>query len=149
MYQQWLQNFIFCYLRSELSKSHTPLENYISAKTHCKRGCICSKENGYFITNDIWERNLCILRETRKDYSTKEKDTILKAALYNKLKELDFKTEKEHAKLKFNLRFVTDDEGRSKTFTLCEKCYVTFNEHISKLSYNLFIILFSDLFVYS
>ena len=78
------------------------------------------------------------MRDTRQSYSTQEKDRRLKTELYNKLKEVDFKTESEHVKLKFKEKFIINDDGESRTVTLCEKCYVQFNEHICKLSYNIF-----------
>lgn len=91
-----------------------------------------NKSQEYFITNDIWERNQKNLLQIRRNYSLEEKDKVLKQALYGKLKNSTFDNEKCHVKIDFELNFVLDDAGNSKVFTLCESCYVVFNDHRCK-----------------
>lgn len=94
----------------------------------------------YFITNDIWERNQKLLLQIRRNYSPEEKDKIMKQALYSKLKNTSFDNQKAHVKIEFEHNFVLDDAGNSKSFTLCESCYVIFNDHRCKFSDYLAII---------
>lgn len=142
-----ITSYFIISFRSEAFCSETILDNYNKAVKHCKSGCICSKKHGYVLSNDVWERNVVNLRETRKSYSTKEKDKLLKQDLYNKLKALDFKKVTTHAKLKFDVKLVVDNDGHTKTFTLCERCYTRFNSHICKL-FILFCSSFKHIFNY-
>ena len=88
--------------------------------------------NDYYITNNIWERSQSYLFEARKRYSSSEVEAIIKQSLYSKLKEQKFESESSHVKLAFPINFTTDDKGTTQSFTLCESCYVKFNDQISK-----------------
>lgn len=107
-------------------------DKYIAALRTCKCGCMRNKSHEYFITNDVWERNQKQLLHARRNYSPEEKDKILKQALYSKLKNANFNSQKTHVTVEFELTFLLDDAGNSKVFTLCESCYVIFNGHRCK-----------------
>lgn len=81
------------------------------------------------VTNDVWELNQSLLQQSRTKYSEEEKDTLLKQALYSKLKEKKFTKPSQHAKLFFDQSFEIDGKVNIK---LCESCYVGFNDHICK-----------------
>lgn len=56
----------------------------------------------------------------------------MKQALYNKLKEKTFENTKSQVPLQFSLAFEVDDQGKKEHHSLCETCYVHFNDHIGK-----------------
>ena len=84
------------------------------------------------IPSNIWSVNQAKYRESRKGYSETEKNRLLKGALYEKLKEMNFEKRSSHTKLKFQLTFAIDEEENTHIVTLCETCFITFNEHKCK-----------------
>ena len=117
--------------------SNSVTTSYNKALNSCKCGCLRNKDDllEYFITNSIWEINQSNLLATRKHYTHVEKDKILRQALYSKLKESKFDGRSSHVKLSFPLSFDIDDKGNKQQFTLCESCFVIFNDHIGKFNY--------------
>lgn len=119
-------------LRSTMSTMSRGNITYFQALDTCKCGCLKSKStNDYHISNSTWERSQAYQFEARQRYSNKEKESILKQSLYSKLKEHKFENESSHVKLEFSVNFVSDDKG-SQFCTLCESCYVKFNDLICK-----------------
>jgi hypothetical protein len=114
--------------------------NYFQALGVCNCECIRRKD-GYYITNDVWDRNQTKLMESRQSYTNEEKDKTMKQNLYSKLSEATFKSQGSHVNLTFQLNFEINETGISKLVTLCESCYVIFNNHICKY---LYIYLFSS-----
>ncbi|MBC7389219.1 MAG: hypothetical protein H7329_08425 [Opitutaceae bacterium] len=68
----------------------------------------------------------------RVNYSEAEKDKILKDAMFHKLKEMKIDKASTHTQLEFQLQFDDDYSQKTRTVTLCESCFVHFNEHKSK-----------------
>jgi hypothetical protein len=114
---------------------------YQEAMKCCKAKCIYDKNaKRYVINNVVWVNNMDSLREKRKNYSSEEKDRILRQALYHQLKSKTFETEQKHIPLDFIVQLEAEDQS-IRPFTLCESCFVHFNQHKSKNDLNSSIIL--------
>jgi hypothetical protein len=114
---------------------------YQEAMKCCKAKCIYDKNaKRYVINNVVWVNNMDSLREKRKNYSSEEKDRILRQALYHQLKSKTFETEQKHIPLDFIVQLEAEDQS-IRSFTLCESCFVHFNQHKSKNDLNSSIIL--------
>jgi len=101
-------------------------EKYLKALTECKCGCLDK------IDNKIWAINQISLNYARQEYSTKEKDQVIRQALFSQLRRTEFTKRSSQVKLKFDVSFRTPT-GDSKMCSLCESCYVIFNDHIGKV----------------
>lgn len=128
---------------SEKKKEKPPFDPdncYQNARKSCKHGCIVDHNNKYIIPNNIWALNQRKLMKTRESDDDFEKDKVMREALYHKLVDKQIETVKDHVRLKFTLLFDSDDYILSKkeNYTLCESCYVIFNNHRCKL----FLFLF-------
>jgi hypothetical protein len=113
----------------------TDNEIYNEALRNCKCGCIYKSKAGeegcYAISNVVWVKNMQKLRHSRNNYTSQEMDSILRQSLYQELKNKTFENENSKVKLVFTVQFEIEDES-IKSFTLCERCFVTFNQHKSK-----------------
>lgn len=122
-----------CFVTSFLFERRSQLHNYVDAVSKCKCGCLRPCTQGYAITNEVWEINQKRLKESKSKYKTEEKDRTMKQAMYNELKTKIFDKQGTHVPLEFVMNLIVDEDLEiSKSFTLCEKCYVTFNDHICK-----------------
>jgi hypothetical protein len=61
-------------------------------------------------------------------------DRLLRQSLYQELKKETFESESSHVKLTFTMSFEIEDQS-TQSFTLCETCFVIFNQHKSKNKY--------------
>jgi hypothetical protein len=72
-----------------------------------------------------------MLLKEREKYNHVEKDRIMKCALNEKLKGKQFKNISSKVRLEFDTVFDMGDEyGTKITRSLCEVCFVCFNDHI-------------------
>jgi hypothetical protein len=122
-------------------------EIYQEALKDCKCGCIYDKKTKqYHISNVVWVMNMDLLRQARMKYSSEEKDRILRQSLYHQLKDKKFETEHSHIKLEFSMQF--EVENKLLSFSLCESCFVHFNQHKSKNKCYSLIILYHSQYSY-
>jgi len=106
-------------------------EIYQRALNKCKCGCLITKDVGFQIDNKMWVRSQINLFQSRESFSNREKDSVLRQALFLKLKEIDFKARSSKVQLYFNTAFQTNDDGETTSlFSLCETCFVAFNDHV-------------------
>jgi hypothetical protein len=84
-----------------------------------------------------------IFRHARLNYTSEEMDRVLKQALYHQMKDKVFETKSDHVALDFTMQFEVED-GSMQSFSLCESCFVIFNEHKSK---NKILVLYCCLYV--
>ena len=119
------------------SDSYVHHITYNAAYINCRCGCFRDINNFLKIDNNLWEYNQRILLASRSKLNTEEIDTILKQALANELKKHPIESTSQHIKLKFDLVFeipsATNNSScaSSVNVSLCEDCYVVYNNHKS------------------
>jgi hypothetical protein len=113
----------------------TDNEIYNEALRKCRCGCIyqekVGEEGSYVINNVVWVKNMQKQRHSRKNHTSKEMDNLLRQSLYQELKNKKFDNEHAQVKLLFTVQFEIEDQS-IQSFTLCENCFVLFNQHKSK-----------------
>jgi len=121
---------------------------YANARKSCKHGCLVNQNGCYVIPNNIWATNQLKFIRCRQSYDDFEKDKLMKEALNQKLREKQIETVKGHVRLEFTVPFKSDDYlmSRKQNYTLCESCYVIFNNHRCKLY--LFNILIYSIIIF-
>jgi ATP-dependent Clp protease ATP-binding subunit ClpA len=109
--------------------------SYINARKACKCECLQerkSKNITFKVSNELWVRNQMKQRSVRESYGAREMDKALKASLYEELKKSSHRLG-QNSRIKLEFLVILEDQYENlQPLTLCESCFVFYNEHISK-----------------